>query len=314
MAGVVLLFLLGLVLMIKGGDSFVDGAGWMARVTGIPPFVVAATIVSLGTAMPELLVSVLAAAQGSVGMALGNAVGSVSCNTGLVLGISLLCLPGQVQPRPLREKGALLVFAALLLLAFSIDGRLALWEGALLLPPVLLFLKNDLDQTRKNPFPADDQETQRTPGAAVLYIGKFLLGAVGLAAGARLLVDNGCILARLMGVPESVVALTLVALGTSLPELVTTLTALMKGEAALSVGNIIGANFLDLTVVPFASCVAGGGLPMPSPHTQRDLLAVLGLLLVTLLPAWRKGKFRRWQGGVLLLAYGGYIAGLVVGR
>lgn len=314
MAGVILLFLLGLALMVKGGDSFVDGAGWMARVTGIPPFVVAATVVSLGTSMPELLVSVLAAAQGASGMALGNAVGSVSCNTGLVLGISLLCLPGQVQPRPLREKGGLLLFAAALLLAFSIDGRLSRQEGALLLLLVLLFLKNDLDRARRDPFPAEEPEAQRSGRAAVVYIGKFLLGAVGLAAGARLLVDNGCILARMMGVPESVVALTLVALGTSLPELVTTLTALAKGEAALSVGNVIGANFLDLTVVPAASAFAAGGLPIPAPHAQLDLLAALGLMLVTLLPAWKTGRFRRWQGAALLIAYGGYIAGLVVGR
>ncbi len=100
MTGVILLFLLGLVLMVKGGDSFVEGAEWMARVTGIPPFVVAATVVSLGTTMPELLVSTMAAAQGSGGMALGNAVGSVSCNTGLILGISLLFLPGRVTPGP----------------------------------------------------------------------------------------------------------------------------------------------------------------------------------------------------------------------
>lgn len=308
MVRVVLLFLLGLVLMVKGGDSFVDGAGWMARVTGIPPFVVAATVVSLGTTMPEMLVSVLAAAQGSGGMALGNAVGSVSCNTGLVLGISLLCLPGQVEPQALREKGALLLFAVTALLAFGIDSRLVWGEGFLLLLLVLLFLKNDLDHTRRASFPPEEQQDQRTPHAAVVYLGKFLLGAVGLAAGARLLVDNGCILARLLGVPESVVALTLVALGTSLPELVTTLTALGRGEASLSVGNIVGANFLDLTVVPAASAFAGGGvLPMEHPRAAEDLLVALGLLLVTLLPAWRKGRFRRWQGAALLAAYGVYV-------
>ena len=123
MTGVILLFLLGLVLMVKGGDSFVEGAEWMARVTGIPPFVVAATVVSLGTTMPELLVSTMAAAQGSGGMALGNAVGSVSCNTGLILGISLLFLPGRVDPRPLREKGTLLLLALLAMLAFSACWR-----------------------------------------------------------------------------------------------------------------------------------------------------------------------------------------------
>ena len=295
MAGVVLLFLLGLALMVKGGDSFVDGARWIARVTGIPPFVVAATVVSLGTTMPELLVSVLAAAQGSGAMALGNAVGSVSCNTGLVLGISLLCMPGTVEVRPLREKGALLLFAVISLLVFGIDRRLVWGEGVFLLLLLLLFLKNDLDHTRRAAFlPGEDQPER---------------GSAGLAAGARLLVDNGCILARLMGVPESVVALTLVALGTSLPELVTTLTALAKGEASLSVGNIIGANFLDLTVVPAASAFVGGGiLPMEAPRAQIDLLAALVLLALTLLPAWKRARFRRWQGAALLAFYGSYVA------
>ena len=304
MAGVVLLFLLGLALMVKGGDSFVDGARWIARVTGIPPFVVAATVVSLGTTMPELLVSVLAAAQGSGAMALGNAVGSVSCNTGLVLGISLLCMPGTVEVRPLREKGALLLFAVISLLVFGIDRRLVWGEGVFLLLLLLLFLKNDLDHTRRAAFlPGEDQPERGAHAAAVF------LGSAGLAAGARLLVDNGCILARLMGVPESVVALTLVALGTSLPELVTTLTALAKGEASLSVGNIIGANFLDLTVVPAASAFVGGGiLPMEAPRAQIDLLAALVLLALTLLPAWKRARFRRWQGAALLAFYGSYVA------
>ena len=150
-------------------------------------------------------------------------------------------------------------------------------------------------------------------------VGVVLLFLLGLALmvkggdsfvdGARLLVDNGCILARLMGVPESVVALTLVALGTSLPELVTTLTALAKGEASLSVGNIIGANFLDLTVVPAASAFVGGGiLPMEAPRAQIDLLAALVLLALTLLPAWKRARFHRWQGAALLAFYGGYVA------
>lgn len=305
MTEAVLLFLLGLILMVKGGDSFVEGAEWMARVTGIPPFVVAATVVSLGTTMPELLVSTLAAAQGSGGMALGNAVGSVSCNTGLIMGLSLLFLPGKVDLRALREKGTLLLFALLAMLAFGIDRRLVLWEGGLLLMLLVLFVKNDMDSARRGLFPQEEGMAERTPHAAVVYIGKFLLGAVGLAAGARLLVDNGCILARLLGVPEAVVALTLVALGTSLPELVTTVTALVRGQSALSVGNIIGANFLDLTLVPAASAAAGGGmLPMEHPL---DLLMALLLLVLALLPALGKGRFHRWQGAVLLGLYGGYL-------
>ena len=156
MTGVVLLFLLGLVLMIKGGDSFVEGAEWMARATGIPPFVVAATVVSLGTTMPELLVSSMAAAQGSGAMALGNAVGSVSCNTGLILGISILFLPGKEEPRSLREKGVLLLFALLAMLAFGIDGRLTWREGLFLLVILLLFFKSNLDSARRCLFPREE--------------------------------------------------------------------------------------------------------------------------------------------------------------
>ena len=308
MTGVVLLFLLGLVLMIKGGDSFVEGAEWMARATGIPPFVVAATVVSLGTTMPELLVSVLAAAQGSGAMALGNAVGSVSCNTGLILGISILFLPGKEEPRSLREKGVLLLFALLAMLAFGIDGRLTWREGLFLLVILLLFLKSNLDSARRCLFPREETGAERSPRAAAVYLTKFLLWAVGLAAGARLLVDNGTILARLLGIPEAVIALTLVALGTSLPELVTTITAISRKQSSLSVGNIIGANLLDLTVVPAVSTFFGGGvLPVERPNAIYDLLAALLLLTVTLLPAMGKGSFRRWQGAALLGLYGGYL-------
>ena len=308
MTGVVLLFLLGLVLMIKGGDSCVEGAEWMARATGIPPFVVAATVVSLGTTMPELLVSSMAAAQGSGAMALGNAVGSVSCNTGLILGISILFLPGKEEPRSLREKGVLLLFALLAMLAFGIDGRLTWREGLFLLVILLLFFKSNLDSARRCLFPREETGAERSPRAAAVYLTKFLLGAVGLAAGARLLVDNGTILARLLGIPEAVIALTLVALGTSLPELVTTITAISRKQSSLSVGNIIGANLLDLTVVPAVSTFFGGGvLPVERPNAIYDLLAALLLLTVTLLPAMGKGSFRRWQGAALLGLYGGYL-------
>ena len=258
--------------------------------------------------MPELLVSSMAAAQGSGAMALGNAVGSVSCNTGLILGISILFLPGKEEPRSLREKGVLLLFALLAMLAFGIDGRLTWREGLFLLVILLLFFKSNLDSARRCLFPREETGAERSPRAAAVYLTKFLLGAVGLAAGARLLVDNGTILARLLGIPEAVIALTLVALGTSLPELVTTITAISRKQSSLSVGNIIGANLLDLTVVPAVSTFFGGGvLPVERPNAIYDLLAALLLLTVTLLPAMGKGSFRRWQGAALLGLYGGYL-------
>ena len=310
MVEVLLLFGLGLVLMVKGGDSFVDGAWWIAQVTGIPPFIIAATIVSVATTMPELMVSVLAAAQGSGQIALGNAVGSVSCNTGFILGLSVLFLPGKVERRAFRDKGVLLVLAVLSLAAFAIDGRLVWSEGVFLLILLVVFLKNNLDWARRAPF-APGEELDRDRRAAAVYLSKFVFGAVGLAAGARLLVDNGTVLARLLGVPESVIGLTLIALGTSLPELVTTIAALVKRQPSLSVGNIMGANFLDMTAVPAASAFAAGGtLPMERPGIFLDLGVVLALFLVMVPPALALGRFRRWQGAAMLGLYGGYVLSL----
>ena len=307
MLAVVLLFLMGLVLMVKGGDSFVDGAWWMAQITGIPPFIIAATIVSVATTMPELMVSALAAAQGSGQMALGNAVGSVSCNTGFILGISLLFLPGTVEKGAFLDKSGLMAMAALSLGAFAIDGRLTWGEGVFLLLLLGVFLKNNLDWARRGIF-VREEAVERGSRAAAVYLCKFVFGAVGLAAGARLLVDNGSVLARLLGVPESVIALTLIALGTSLPELVTTLTALAKRQPSLSVGNIVGANFLDMTLVPAVSAFAGGGvLPMERPGIFLDLGIVLLLFLVMIPPALLRGRFGRWQGGTMLALYSGYV-------
>jgi cation:H+ antiporter len=307
MLAVVLLFAMGLVLMVKGGDSFVDGAWWIAQVTGIPPFIIAATIVSVATTMPELMVSALAAAQGSGQMALGNAIGSVSCNTGFILGISLIFLPGEVEKGAFRDKGGLMAFAAIALAAFAIDGRLTWSEGIFLLILLAVFLKNNLDWARRSVFVQENQ-VERGRHAAAVYLCKFIFGAVGLAAGARLLVDNGSVLARFLGVPESVIALTLIALGTSLPELVTTLTALAKRQPSLSVGNIMGANFLDMTMVPAVSAFAAGGtLPMERPGIFLDLGIVLLLFLVMIPPALVRGRFRRWQGAAMMGLYGGYV-------
>ena len=315
----VLLLGLGLALTVKGGDSFVDGASWMARATGIPPFLVAATVVSLATTMPEMLVSALAAARGSPELSLGNAVGSVSCNTGLILGLSVLLLPGRAEGAPLRDKGVLLALAVLALMAFAIDGRLS-WSEAVFLLILLgvlaawcflylllgVFLWNSLDQARRSPL-APGEEGAGGRRAAAVYLGRFLFGAAGLAAGAQLLVENGSVLALRLGVPESVIGLTLLALGTSLPELVTTLTALAKGQPSLSVGNILGANFLDLTAVPAVSAfAAGGSLPM-GPELYRDLGAALLMLLAAVPPALSRGRFSRWQGALLLGLYGGYL-------
>ena len=235
----VLLFLLGLALIIKGGDWFLSGAVWIAEATGVPRFIIGATIVSLATTLPELMVSVTGVLQGETDLAVGNAVGSVTANLGLILGISLVCIPSRVVRAQFELKAFLMVCAAALLMVLCREGSLAVLPGLLLLGIFGAYLWSNLHDARSG------MSGEARPGIQwKKALGKILLFVLGIGAiviGSRLLIDYGSELALLMGVPSSIIGVTMVAIGTSLPELVTTLTAIAKKEASMSVGNIIGA-------------------------------------------------------------------------
>lgn len=308
----VLFFVLGLYLTMRGGDAFVDAAAFIAAVTGIPKLVIGATIVSVATTAPELFVSVLATAHGANDMAAGNAIGSVCCNVGLILGISLFCLPGCLPVREIRIKGSLLFLAAILLGVFCVEGALEPPESAALFCVLALFLYLNLRAASAGKLPAPAR-VRAQPGEKLRAGAKFVLGAAAVLVGAHLMVDNGTLLARLLGVPEGVIGLTLVAVGTSLPELVTTLAAIRRGEGAMSVGNILGANIIDLTLVlPVCAFVSRGTLEVSMSAAARDLPVALILCAVALLPAMRAGRFRRVQGAALLALYLAYVAMLLV--
>lgn len=308
----VLLFVLGLYLTMRGGDAFVDAATFIAEVTGIPKIIIGATIVSIATTAPELFVSLIATLHGANDMASGNAIGSVCCNIGLILGISLLCLPGRLPVREIRVKGILLFLAAILLSVFCVDNALEPVECAALFAVLALFLYLNLRAATVG----------KLPPHCCLYAGglakfrngmKFVLGASAVILGAHLMVDNGARLARLFGVPEGIIGLTLIAVGTSLPELITTLTAIRRGEAAMSVGNILGANIIDLTLVLSSSALASRGtLEVNAAVSSRDLPVALILSAIALLPAMSSGRFRRVQGAALLLVYALYVAILML--
>ena len=307
-----LFFALGLYLTMKGGDAFVESASFIAAVTGVPKIIVGATIVSIATTAPELFVSLLATLHGSNDMAAGNAIGSVCCNTGLILGIALLCLPGRFPVREIRVKGALLFAAAILLGVFCVDGGLAPLESGVLALVLAAFLWQSVRSAAEGKLPKAHRLSasgaEKGKNAA-----KFLLGAAAVVLGAHLMVDNGALLARLVGVPEGIIGLTLVAVGTSLPELVTALTAIRHHEAAMSVGNILGANLIDLTLVPALCAFASHGtLEVGAAVAMRDVPVALLLTAVALLPAMREGRFRRLQGAGLLALYGSYVAALLL--
>lgn len=305
------LFALGVLLIIKGGDWFVDSAAWIAEVTGIPKFIIGATIVSLATTLPEMIVSVMAALDGKVDMAVGNAVGSVTANTGLILAVSILAIPAAINRRQFSRKAIILIAATAVLLVLALLGMVNIQTGIILFVLFFCYVADNIvctrlegGQEKKLPF-----EKRQLPGKLLF----FVLGAAGIVVGARLLVDNGSELARLMGVPENIIGLTFVAIGTSLPEFVTTITAIMKKQASLSVGNIIGANVIDIALIlPICGAITGGNLPVNPQTYLLDLPICLLVTCIAMVPVLISGKFRRWQGGALLAVYASYLVIMVI--
>lgn len=322
LATTIVLFALGVVLVVKGGDLFVDAASWIAERSGIPKLIIGATVVSLATTMPEMLVSAMAAAQGKVDMSIGNAVGSVTANVGLIMALALLCMPGVIRRRDYLLKSILMLLAAALTALCGLQGEVNLPAALGLLVIFAVFLWENIREAKKAAMPASAHaaapaapaaaQAQDTPASArrvlIVNVLKFIFGAAGIIAGAQLLVDNGSELARLAGVPERVIGVTLVAVGTSLPELVTTITAIVKKQSALSVGNILGANILDLTLImPLAALISGKALPISAAFARVDLPVCLLVGLIALVPALVRSRFSRWQGGALLAVYAAYL-------
>lgn len=308
----VLLFILGLLLLIKGGDWFVDGASGIAYRFGVPELLVGATVVSIGTTLPEVMVSATSALGGHGEMAYGNAVGSIICNTALIAAITVAVRPGKVERKSFLTPVAFFFVAAAVYLyvAYS-SGEFTRLVGVELLGIFVLYMIVLVRQALRAPKIFEKEEAPS--GSLGKDLGLLAAGAVLIAFGADLLVDNGTLIAQALGVPESVIALTFVALGTSLPELVTAITSLIKGHGALSLGNIIGANLFNLVLVSGLS-VTLAPFSVPAEKTIAgynaslvvDLpLMVLVMALLTL-PALLREKLSRSQGILLLAIYAGF--------
>ena len=311
LAMIVFLFIVGIVFIVKGGDYFVDAASWIAEVSGIPKLIIGATIVSLATTLPEMLVSVMAAARGSVDMAIGNAVGSVTANIGLIMGISLVCMPAVIKRGDYLFKSVLMLAAAALIVVCGFQGETGMVISAALLVIFILFLGENVTSARRSMKAEDSgEEKKKISGRKEVAVNliKFAVGAVGIVWGADLLVDNGSALAVMAGIPERVIGVTIIAGGNSLPELITTITAIMKKQSSLSVGNILGANIIDLTLIlSMSAFVSGKALPIAETSARLDLPACLVVGCIAVIPAMICEKFRRWQGILLLAVYAGYL-------
>ena len=296
--------------MAKGGDFFVDSASWIARAAGIPTFIVGATIVSIATTLPEIIVSCMAAAEGKTEMAIGNAVGSVTVNTAMIMALAFIFMTVVASRKEYMIQCLMLIASAAVLWLGVLSGSLSIWAAIVLLVIFIGFIVLNVHHAKAAAAKGDakDDTIKKDKKTIAINIIKFIGGAAGIVIGSRLLVNGGSSLATQMGVPERIIAVTLVAIGTSIPELVTTITAIRKKESALSVGNIVGANIIDLTLIlPLCSLISGEKLPVTHMSVILDIPVCLGFCCLAVIPLIWKEKAFRAQGIAMLVGYAAYI-------
>jgi len=304
------IFAVGLILTIKGGDWFVDSATWFAEATGIPKFVVGATVVSFATTLPELLVSVRAAVNGSAQLAIGNAIGSVTANTTLIMGISLVAISAVVDRKSFSLKGSLLLASVLGITLLSLGKSLPTWSAYILWAIFIVFMISNLIEGKKSVQAEENASYEKKE--IPLKVLWFVIGTASIVFGAEFLVSSGKTLASSFGISETIIGFTVIALGTSLPELVTTLTAIRKKQSSLSVGNIIGANIIDSTLIlPLCAVIDGKPLPVEKINLVFDFPVCIAACAVAVIPTIIQGRFKKWQGAALLAIYAIYMIMLI---
>ena len=321
----VFLLAFGFILLIKGGDWFVDAATGIAKRFHLPELLIGATVVSIGTTLPEVMTSAIGAASGSGAMAYGNAIGSIICNTSLIAAITIAIKPAKADKKSLIFPVCFFFgAAAFYALNAYVFGKFDLCMGLVLLAGFVVYMIINVLNMKKNPE-ADLEEEEnedeleipeqedKSAGGLIKDIVMLVVSALVIAVGADLLVDNAIVIAEKLNVPQTIISLTIVALGTSLPELVTAITSLMKGHGALSLGNIIGANIFNLVLVSGAA-ISINPFDVPADATflgnNASLIFDIPLVFIVMgimtIPTIIKGKLSRWQGISLLTLYAAY--------
>ena len=314
--GSLLLFAVGVILLIKGGDWFVDSAVGIAKRFRVPEIIIGATVVSIGTTLPEVMVSVTAAINNNGAIAYGNAIGSIICNTALIAALTIAIRPAPVDKKTITTP-VLFFFAsaAIYMVAAYIFGTFDRWLGIVMLLFFAVYMATTIYKGFKNPVQLETEEDEAPNGSFIKDVIVLVISAALIAVGADMLEGSSVSLATMAGIPAEVVGVTVVALCTSLPELVTAVTALLKGHGALSLGNIIGANIFNLvlvsgaavTISPFAIPEGSKLLGYNTSQLIEIPLMVVVMAIMTL-PAMFKGKLRRWQGIALLGIYVAFVA------
>ena len=312
--GSLALFAVGVLLLIKGGDWFVDAAVGIAKKFRVPEIIIGATVVSIGTTLPEVMVSVTAALNNNGAVAYGNAIGSIICNTALIAALTIA-----IRPAPVNRKAVVtpvlffFVSAAIYMVAAYFFGRFDRWLGIVMLAVFGIYMTMTIRNGFKNPVESHSDE-EDNGGSLLKNIIVLAIAAALIAVGADMLEGSSVSLATMAGIPTEVVGVTIVALCTSLPELVTAVTALAKGHGALSLGNIIGANIFNLVLVSGAAVTLS---PFAIPEGSKlfgfntsqliEIPLMVGVMALMTLPTVKKSKLYRWQGVSLLCIYAAFV-------
>ncbi len=316
-----LLLVVGLALLVKGGDLFVSSSVRIAEFLNMPRVVIGSTLVALATTTPELVVSIMSGVKGESGLSVGNAVGSCICNIGLILGVTAAIKQVDVNPRELKTPMTAMLVCGAALLLLTLDLSLSRWQGFLLLAAGFGYFIYDFRQHKRSSRPEDIAEAraieeERVAGHPWLRTkagtaGLFALGALLVMAGSKLLVDSAVNIASGLGVPSIVIGLTVVAVGTSLPELVTAITSSRQNVSDLAVGNILGANIANLTFI-VGSAASIQPVTMSRATQIYNFPALLVLMITLLWMLMTRRRVTRLEGRGLLVFYALYVAGVVI--
>lgn len=306
---VTILFIIGFILISKGADFFINSTVEIGRKTNISELILGATIVSFATTLPELTVSLFASIDNHTTMSLGNAVGSIICNTGLILGMVVLISPFNTDRKTFASKSTILLVSIIALIILGLDGAITKIDGGILLIILGVYMytnyKSVLNNANKNYlYYCLTQQNEMSTVKIVVY---FFVGLAMMIVGSRLLVDNGVKIAEFIGIPQGIISLTVIALGTSLPELVSSITAVRKKHHEICVGNVLGANILNIISVISISSIPNE-IPILSQSIRVDYPFMIILVLTLIIPTIIKNKLYRIQGILMLGTYITYLA------
>ena len=310
----IILIIVGFALLIVGADFLVDGASGIAKKFHIPEIIIGLTIVSIGTSMPELFVSITSAIDGYSDMALGNVIGSNLCNLLLILGLSSLIKPVDFQEETRKyEIPMCLLFTIILMIFSNTSGGISRIEAVILLVLFVLFIAYTIYMGKKKSKEDSKVVEEKNKNKTIKNIILIILGIVGLKFGGDFVVNNAVNIAKMFNISEKVISLTILAIGTSLPELVTSVTAAIKGNSDIAIGNIIGSNIFNILLILGVSSVIKPITFNSSYNMDLSILCISTVILALFPIIPPKNKMRRVNGLIYVLMYGAYMTMLFLG-